>query len=350
MTNPGTTPTETPSAPEKPDPLTSLDPDETTLQEPFQPASAPTDLTPPDFPNARHDLNQTFRHSFWRQKREAIGRVLHAAGRDQNRAKRYATCGTYAWVLRVGGANDRFRIVTNRCRDRFCEACQKERKNIIGANLRACLPEAFMRFMTLTLKSTDQPLTEVLSRLIKSFGQLRRRKEIAERIDGGVWFLEITRNVETGRWHPHLHVLFQGTFIPQQILRRNWLDITKDSFIVDIRALRDSKQAAEYVCKYASKGCDGSVWHDEEALTEAMDALSARRTFSVFGSWKNLDLSKPPTSDEEWEPVAPLWRLILDAQDGDEIATMILSHLKGGRDEPLDAGSMHDPPNKMSDL
>jgi len=207
-----------------------------------------------------------------------------------------------------------------------------------------------MRFMTLTLKSSDQPLSEVLARLIKSFARLRRRKEIAERIRGGVWFLEITRNVETGRWHPHLHVLFQGDFLPQQILRRNWLDITKDSFIVDIRALRDSKQAAEYVCKYASKGCDSSVWRDEDALTEAMDALSARRTFSAFGTWKNLELSKPPTSDDNWEPVAPLWKVILDAQDGDDIARMILSHLKGGRDEPLDTDHVHDPPDPVPDL
>ena len=331
-------------------PSALLDTDETTPQEPFQPAVIPWHSAPPALPSDRCDLNQAFRHSFWKQKRQAIADVLATTTTDQNRVRRYATCGSYAWVLRVSGANDRYRVVTNRCRDRFCEACQRERKQLIGMNLRAALPDTRLRFMTLTLKNSDQPLAEVLTRLIDSFGKLRRRRDIASCITGGVWFLEITRNTETQQWHPHLHVLMEGTFLPQQVLKRTWHEITKDSFIVDIRAIRDTNQAADYVCKYATKGCDASVWTDPVALQEAITALAARRTFNPFGTWTKLALSKTSTSDEAWEPVAPLWKLILNAQDGDEVAQMILSMLRRTPDAPVDLEFQHDPPGPLSDL
>lgn len=329
---------------------TSLDPDETSPQEPFTNACVRGDLTPPALPSDRCDLNQSFRHSFWRQKREAISRCLADTVKDMNRLHRFATCGSYAWVLRVSGTNDRFRIVTNRCRDRFCEACQVDRKRLIGMNLRAALPETRLRFMTLTLRNSDQPLNEVLTRLIVSFGKLRRRRDVAACITGGCWFLEITRNPDTSQWHPHLHVLMQGTFLPQQVLKKNWHEITKDSFVVDIRAIRDTDQAADYVCKYATKGCDASVWSDPLALSEAVTSLAARRTFNPFGTWTKLELSKPPTGDENWEPVAPLWKVILDASDGDEVSQMILSHLRRKTDAPYDTDLHHDPPGEMSDL
>jgi len=133
-------------------------------------------------------------------------------------------------------------------------------------------------------------------------------------------------------------------------LKKTWHEITKDSFIVDIRAIRDTDQAADYVCKYATKGCDASVWTDPVALQEAVTSLAARRTFNPFGRWTKLELSKAPTSEESWEPVAPLWMVILDASDGDEVAQMILSHLRRNPDAPLDIDLQHDPPGPLPDL
>jgi len=146
-------------------------------------------------------------------------------------------------------------------------------------------------------------------------------------MQGGVFFTELTLNDRTKLWHPHLHVLFEGRYIPQKLAAKQWLKATGDSFIVDIRTVSTSKGAAFYVAKYASKALSSRVWKDSSRLQEAIITLYGRRTFSTFGTFTKLGLSKQLASDVGWSDVDTLANLMSNAALGSKDALLIMQQL-----------------------
>jgi hypothetical protein len=232
------------------------------------------------------------------------------------------------YVMQSKLDHNRFRIRTNACKDRFCEACAVERRRLIARNLIRHLPPNRLVFVTLTLRSNANPLASQLDRLIKSFHKLRNRSSMKKHFTGGLYFTEITRNPHTGLWHPHIHIILDTSYIPQKPLSSVWHAITGDSFIVDVREIRNPHMIAGYITKYAAKAIGSSVWTHPPSLQEAIEALSGRRTFSTFGNWKEMDLSKKPDDDEGWFVIAALATLIRHARLGDHIAQDILNHVR----------------------
>jgi len=280
-----------------------------------------------------------FRHSFWQQRRLATWRALSVAGVSKGRLARFGTCGSAAWVMECKTDSSIHRVVCSRCRDRFCEACASERRRLVANNLYRWLDKRFpvarshkaripVRFVTLTLKATDSPLSATLDRLQKCWCRLRRRKLFASSQKGGLCFLEVKRGKNSGYWHPHLHALVEGDYLSQKQLSRAWHEITGDSFVVHIEAIADAGKAAQYVTKYASKALDSSVWQDQDDLVIAIHALAGRRVFATFGSWSGLDLSKNPEDGLEWFAVISLAKLITAASNGDADASSLLRSLK----------------------
>lgn len=53
--------------------------------------------------------------------------------------------------------------------------------------------------------------------------------------------------------HLHFHFLVYGPYIAQAALSRAWLNLTGDSYIVDIRKAQSPKDAVRYILKYLSK-------------------------------------------------------------------------------------------------
>ena len=243
------------------------------------------------------------------------------------RIKRFCQCGSDAWLMKSNDPEPRYRVISNRCRDRFCEACQRERRLTLASNVANVLEGRELRLLTLTLKSTDDPLRAQLNRMYKCFRLFRNRKAIKRCMTGGLFFLEITLNDKTGQWHPHLHVIFEGTFLPHAVAKKAWKSCTEDSYIVDVRILRTSKEAADYVAKYASKGISNRVWHAREKLTEAILALIGRRTFSYFGSWLGLHLGANPKDESEWVICGRLESVLVCAHAGDLSCQKILRSL-----------------------
>lgn len=281
-------------------------------------------------------LCQSFRHGGWLERRQRTAAAIAAAGGSPARIERFSRCGDTAWVLQASTDHNRFRLATNRCRDRFCVPCANEHRQVVCRNLRAALAGRTLRLMTLTLKSSDAPLTEQLSRLYKSWSRLRALLKHQHGLVGGIAFTELTLNDRTRLWHPHLHVIFEGQWVPKQWVKSEWLRITGDSFIVDLRPLKDADHAAGYVAKYASKAISANVVLDRDRFPEAIAALQAHRLFATFGTWTGLHLSRHPEDDVGWEPLRPLYLVILDARSGDVTARAILSALRGSAcDDPL---------------
>ncbi len=149
-------------------------------------------------------------------------------------------------------------------------------------------------FITLTLSGKNKGLHELIDKLYRSFKALRNHPTWSEKVEGGAAFLEIKYNDKSQRWHPHLHIIAKASYIDQGELSEAWRTITKDSFIVDIRRVRNPEITGRYVTKYASKPLNSSFSNTPALLDESILALKGRRLCMCFGTWFGtpLDLAE----------------------------------------------------------
>lgn len=247
-------------------------------------------------------------------------------------------CGAVSWVMRSTEDPRLLRISCNKCHNRWCEACAGEKRRKITFALRdhlLTLKGTPIRCLTLTLKTTDHPLKDELDRLYESFRKFRSRPKIAACLQGGIAFLELTYSSKTEGWHPHLHVLFIGDFLPQQVAAHEWHMITQDSYIVDVRAVKDDA-AVGYVAKYLGKAVPANVYHSPDLLQEVMRALDHRRTFTTFGTWRGLHLLDPETTADGWTCIGSLSNFLALAASGDPDAARVIAALRREPRETLD--------------
>ena len=187
------------------------------------------------------------------------------------------------------------------------------------------------RFITFTLcGSGKDKLNDLVDRLYKSFRYLRSHP-VWERQLGGAAFLEIKRSSKSDRWHPHLHVISEGKFIPQSDLSDAWRSITHDSYVVDIRPC-GGETTKRYVCKYASKPLNSSFADVPAHLDEAIEALKGRRLCLTFGTWygtsltgaEDEELADDLTDAHGYHYVGDLETFLVDAKAGDFESNRIL--------------------------
>lgn len=153
------------------------------------------------------------------------------------------------------------------------------------------------RLATLTLASSDDPLGEQIDRMSAAFRTLRRSAFWKQHVDGGVWAIEVTYNVETGRWHPHVHIIMDGSYIPQADLKAAWLKITGDSSVVDVRKCDDARDAARYIATYVGKLAD-LLRVPAARVIDYADALHRRRLAGTFGTSHAHTLERKDDAEE----------------------------------------------------
>lgn len=267
-----------------PDTSSSLDAQETS-QNPFDEQAA-TPGTPLDLQSTQ----QRIAHRRHEGTRRRIILALHHHG-DPGLAKRAHRLGACCCcpTFRSGGGT-LIGVNLARCRDRLCPLCSHRRGYQATAKVLALTHEFNApRLLTLTLRATDEPLKACVFRLFNRFGALRAMKGWSSRVTGGVWTLEVTRNPTTGQWHPHLHIIADGEFFPQPLLKKLWHEATGDSFIVDVRAIHDRREAAKYVAAYLAKPADVAQW-PASAIAEYALALHGRRLMQPFGTARKVEI------------------------------------------------------------
>jgi hypothetical protein len=298
-----------------PDTATSVHPLETSL--PLTPRLPPIADLPPGNPACR------WRHSGWADHRNRVYHALQRTGQTDRRLGAFAACGSAVFVQQHKDDPALFRLAGSGCHDRFCLPCAQRRAFAIQTRLLARLGRQPARFLTLTLRTGTEPLADSLDKLYRCFSQLRRLPLWRKCVTGGVAFLELKWIPETERWHPHLHCLIQGSFLPQASLKADWLRVTRDSSIVDIRLVRSQNDAAHYVSKYASKPFNTSFLFDPPRLDEAVVALAARRLALTFGSWRGYRLTPNP-DESDWTTIGLLSDVCDRADAGDTEAMRAL--------------------------
>jgi hypothetical protein len=225
-------------------------------------------------------------------------------------------------------------VGANLCTHRMCHHCAKLRSRKLAARVHEMFgklrAQGITRYalMTLTYRDTEA-LDGCVERAWRDFRKLRQRK-LWEQALGCLATIEIKRGQGSGLWHPHLHVLvarpsctcLRGRRLDddgprcahgrlwcphalnQCCISEAWREITGESFVVDIRAVRAEENgsmagAVREVVKYCTKLTEVSSKQREDGQSDVLElhrAIRGRRLLTTTGAFRGL--VEPATADE----------------------------------------------------
>ncbi len=293
------------------------------------------------------DQETQFRHSGWAVRRSKIWQSFVRTCRPGGRLAHFANCGSCAFLQHNPVTHD-VRISCNKCHDRFCVACQSERAAIVSANIADLIKRPDdTRFYTFTLRHNRTSLTDQIDRLYVCFSRLRHRQSFQRHCTGGAAFLEVKVGND-GLWHVHLHCIIEGLWWDQSNLASEWMAVTGDSSIVDVRSIHDVDGRARYVTKYVTKPADASVYRDKAKLDEFICCMGGRRLCLTFGTWRGQKLTDVTADEVKWTNIGTVDGLRSRAAEGDADALRWLQ--AAARKYPLFATLFAIPPPESGDF
>jgi hypothetical protein len=253
---------------------------------------------------------------------------------SSNRLERFRRCGEHAYLAVDPEHPDHALFRASYCHDRFCQPCSRARAFHVATALANRLRRETCRLLTLTLRSREGPLRPQLTRLFASFRKLRVTKRWHHDVDGAVAFAEMTFNRDTHLWHPHLHVITIGRFMPHEVYKNLWHDITGDSDIIHMSKVPNVEQITRYVTKYVTKPLTYLHEAHPDALADALVALSGTRLCTTCGSLRGLPLNRKP-EPSAYKYLADLEYVRSLAITGDQDAQGVITALQKGKRCPL---------------
>lgn len=238
--------------------------------------------------------------------------VYQALGLD-GRALRVADCGSFL-EFHVAGTEKKLHRA-NFCKDRLCPMCNWRRSLKIFrqvSQIMDSLEREKYRFLFLTLTVKNCPadtLPDTVQMLFDGWRYLSHKNKVfRSTVCGSFRSLEVTRNHETGEFHPHFHVIlavrsdyFYGRNYMTQVqwseLWRSACDLAYDP-IVHVQTVKgelredgsaDLGKAVAEVAKYAVKSSDYLAREPDERLESVaafLSALSGRKLVSLTGCFR----------------------------------------------------------------
>ena len=117
---------------------------------------------------------------------------------------------------------------------------------------------------------------------------------------GGIYVIEVKLNKGSGLWHPHLHIVYDGVFIPQRELAEAWSDVVGYRAIVWINSA--CRNHGKYLAKYVGKpDCLHKL--SESRIAEYAIAVDGLRMVQPFGTAHGVKVSDKDKR-EEAPPIA----------------------------------------------
>lgn len=280
---------------------------------------------------------QTFRANFDVQKWRSSGELYYQVDQKHNTdyLSKWDTCRERAWFARHRDTGE-VRVFSSACRLRWCSLCSDARRGYITHQVAEWLNgEQYPKFLTVTLKHSNAPLAHQIKYLYAGFKKFRQAKLMKDGVKGGVWFFQIKRSKESGQWHPHIHCVISGAYLPQGKLSRLWCKITGGSKVVDIRPIRDLEKGAAEVARYASTPADLTTLPADDYV-ELFDSLKGRRACGTWGTARKVSLRQPKAEEvDKWQNVGS-WTVIYATQNREPASLMIINAWL--TDEPLAEG------------
>lgn len=222
---------------------------------------------------------------------------------NTHHAENLLECRHYAWFTRHKTTGV-IKVVANSCRLRWCPVCAEANrmryKSAVSAWVKTLKKP---KFFTVTIKHANTPLASQIDRLYKAFRLFRKHKVLRDKCRGGVWFFQVKRSSKTGEWHPHLHIVLDSDYINKVQLQDDWFITTGDSFVVDIRAIKDPGKVADYVSRYCARPCNLTDYQEDDQ-DEIAGVLHRKRLCGRFGTGTQCDFRPKRDIDlTQWERV-----------------------------------------------
>lgn len=241
----------------------------------------------------------------------------------KNRVDQFLGCRSFAWFVR-DNETGLVKIQSNSCRLRWCPFCSGGKQSFIIHSITDwAKTQTNLRFITLTLKHTSEPLPGQIDRLYKAFQLMRRNKQFKKVVRSGIWFFQVKLNKDKTEWHPHLHILVTGQYINKSMLSAVWLKCTGSSKIVDIAYVHSRAAIIKYVARYCARPANLSDMPDMFRL-DVFDALHHRR---LCGSWNcgpDLKLTLPKSVESGRYTTLGFWSTVHELSHTDHSAKTIL--------------------------
>lgn len=194
------------------------------------------------------------------------------------------------------------------CRVRLCPICQWRRSLKTFAQMSQILDLAAkdgyeFLFLTLTMRNcAADALSAGLTHILLSFNRLMKYKAVSRVCKGFYRGCEVTHNITTDEYHPHLHVVLavnQSYFTSRDYLSHDkWVELWRRALqvdydpVVDIRRCKGGGKAIAEACKYAVKPSDILNLDDWEMTVDTLrvldSALAGRRFIGLGGIFKDL--------------------------------------------------------------
>ena len=119
---------------------------------------------------------QKWVHRRWFQQRDAVLRLMSQRASDAVLFNRLLRCGTNGQV-QWSPSRKRYRVAITACKSSLCPRCRNARALKLQDRITFALgdhPKHEWKMLTLTLRSSSQPLTQQTLRIKKHFRGLRR--------------------------------------------------------------------------------------------------------------------------------------------------------------------------------
>lgn len=225
------------------------------------------------------------------QQRRMIAALYSTWDVKQNAlASRMSQCCTSARVY-VDPDTGTVRPWLSLCRSRMCPYCGKGRAAKLQVSLYHLIQKMKApKHLTLTYRSNDDPLGVQLKKLKYAFKRLRNTADWKKKVTGGVFTVEVTRNADTGRWHPHMHIVIDSEYLPQKRLVFLWSKYMPDGKNVWIRPVTNAHGMGWEMAKYIGKAPTTRDW-TIGAIREYQTASAGARFVQCFGDYSKYKLN-----------------------------------------------------------
>lgn len=175
------------------------------------------------------------------------------------------------------------------CSLRVCPHCCRRRSLVLAGRMEKFLvgkPVNTLRYAVLSERNCKD-LATGLKLLWESWTRVRRSVRWKRHVKGCIVALEVTRNVKSKTWHPHLNVLMEGEYFPQEELQQMWEEATETRGKIAFIRAADAGTVRELI-KYVTKLSD--LIGDAPALDEFLSAVLKKRLVRTYGSFYALKM------------------------------------------------------------
>lgn len=226
----------------------------------------------------------TVKSVFTQEFRDKVVKELKRQGRER-KAEKFKDCNKETVICECSNCGEPH-VTPVGCKLRICPSCRIRENNRIVKKYEDIVKSLKNpKLLTVTLKNPKKLTSEAVTHLRNCFSRLRRRKEIKNRLWGGLYAIECKKSVHQDGWNVHIHALIDSLYIPQERLSEIWKEITGNSPVVDIRKVKGIKGLKE-VLNYVSK--EGEI-QEVKDLVHYEEVMANRKQIQTFGSLYDKD-------------------------------------------------------------